>query len=107
MSLTGENISSVIVVPFVLTVYLNLYENNTNMYNSNKFVQENSKIYNDQSKNDDKISDDRDCFDIPDLAGDRPLRTGEIVHHERPIYIIDNYESILLFIDLPPPLIII
>lgn len=106
MNITGENISSIIVVTFVLAVYLNLSENNTTRYSAEKFVQENSIICNDQSQNDDKILDNKVCFDNQVLSRDRSFNTYKIVYDRLPISISDINESILLFIDLPPPLII-
>jgi hypothetical protein len=98
MKMIGSNI----LITLILPVYLNILVINGVRYNPEKFIQENPKISGDELSMDDRITN----FHYYDAFVSEPSVSGydnTIFYDEYPLIIPGGYESIQLFIDLPPP----
>ena len=91
-----------ILILIILSVYLNIFATNVVRFNTEKFIQENPKISSDEFSMDDRISN----FHYYDAFISKSILSGyrdTIYYNEYPLIISGNYESILSFVDLPPP----
>ncbi len=92
-----------ILITLIFPVYLNIFTINTVRYNTERFVQENPQLSSDGQYNiDDKICNSfYPDVDIPEsiISG----YFGMLIYNEYPQIISENKESILLLMDLPPP----
>jgi hypothetical protein len=98
MKMYGSNI----LITLILPVYLNILATSAVRFNTERFVQENPTICNYEFSMDDRTSD----FYYYDAVISESFITGvsnTIFHDEYPLIISGNYEPILLWIDLPPP----
>jgi len=102
MNAGDANISSMMLVWFVLAVYLTVYPVNFTINGTEKFVQENSKIYNDDLQKDEKIQYISDYINVPVIDKEIYGNTGLFIY-DIPKAISDHYDSVFLIIDLPPP----
>lgn len=92
-----------ILITLIFPLYLNIFTINTVRYNTERFVQENPQLSSDGQYNiDDKIYN---SF-YPDIDISESIisgYSGVFVYNEYPLIISENHESILLLMDLPPP----
>lgn len=91
-----------ILIVVTLSFYLNILVISPIRYNQDKIVQENPKIYSSEFSIDDRILN-LNYYDacISELKGSE--YNNAISYEECPTLISGDYESNLLFIDLPPP----
>jgi hypothetical protein len=91
-----------ILITIIFPLYLNISAITTIRNNSDSFVQENPIISSDELMNNDKISD---CYyyDADVLESVISGYSDTFIYDEFPMVISESHESVLLLIDLPPP----
>jgi hypothetical protein len=92
-----------ILITLIFPVYLNIFTINTIRYNSERFVQENPQLSGDgQYITDDSIYD---SFYTDVIISESTITgySGRFIYNDYPLKISEDQESILLLIDLPPP----